>query len=135
MYVDFEPSPTRGPCWTDLPGDEALLLWSLRRMVVAWPRSHAVHVALHRRYGDDAPGVEHLMRCLLTGIARHATRPVQLGDPACALVLPDEGALLFALRSSHDVRRTAAALEGLCGRASAGALIPLVVALAGFIGA
>lgn len=128
MFVDFDtpfPSVPRGLRWTDLPDDEALLLWSLRRMVIAWPRCHAVHAALHRRFGDDALGVEHLLRCWLTGIARHAARPLSLGDPACALILPDEGALLHALRARDDD----AALASLCGPAAA-ALRPLTLALA-----
>lgn len=126
MFVDFSiarPLP-RGLRWTDLPDDEALLLWSLRRMVIAWPRCHVVHAALHRRFGDDALGVEHLLRCWLTGIARHAARPLQLGDPACALILPDEDALLYALRSPG-----CAALAGLCGPGAA-TLLPLTAALA-----
>lgn len=131
MFVDFAtpfPSAPRGLRWTDLPDDEALLLWSLRRMVIAWPRCHAVHAALHRRFGDAALGVEHLLRCWLTGIARHAVRPLQLGDPACALILPDEVALLCALRARDDDP----ALTGLCGPAAAG-LRPLTAALAAFI--
>lgn len=127
MFVDFDspfPSAPRGLRWTDLPDDEALLLWSLRRMVIAWPRCHAVHAALHRRYGDDALGVEHLLRCWLTGIARHAARPLRLGNPACALILPDERTLLRALRAGGED-----ALIGLCGPTAA-ALRPLTVALA-----
>ncbi|TRW18279.1 hypothetical protein [Glacieibacterium frigidum] len=128
MFVDFDtpfPSAPRGLRWTDLPDDEALLLWSLRRMVIAWPRCHAVHAALHQRFGEDALGVEHLLRCWLTGIARHAARPLQLGDPACALILPDEGVLLYALSQADDE----AALAGMCGSGAA-SLLPLTAALA-----
>ena len=131
MFIDFSELPsTPHSRWTDLPDDEALLLWSVRRMVVAWPRCHAVHAALHRRFGDDALGVEHMLRCLLIGLARHATRPLRLGDPACALLLPDEALLLLALRNSGDPARAGTAIEALSGAPAAACLLPITVALA-----
>ena len=132
MFVDFldPPLPPRSHrVWTDLPPDEALLLWSLRRLVVAWPRCHAVHAALHRRFGDDALGVEALLRCWLHGLAGHATRPLRIGDPACAHLLPDEAAMLSAFRHAAT-DGGAAAIDELCGRPAAAVLGPIARALA-----
>ena len=131
MYRDAaDVVPQHHARWTDLPPDEALLLWSLRRMVIAWPRCHAVHAALHARHGDAALGVEHLLRCLLIGVARHARRPLHLGDPACAVLVPDEAALLFVLRAAGRPAAVRAALTALCGDEGAACLSPLADALA-----
>ncbi len=110
----------------DLPDDEALLLWSLRRLVVAWPHCHAVHAALHARYGDAALGVEHLLRCWLYGLSRHARRQLTIGDPNCALLLADEAALLGVLHAGDR----GAALIALTGNPCAGCLTPLAASLA-----
>lgn len=128
MFVDFDtPAPHRGS-WCALPADEALMLWTLRRLVVAWPGAPAVTAALHHRWGDDGLGVLQLLRCWLTGVGRQARRPLTIGDPACALLLPDESAMLAALR---DPDKTAMALDGLCGEP--GRLAPLAAALSGFL--
>ena len=111
----------------DLPDDDALILWSLRRLVVAWPRCHTVHAALHLRFGDAALGIEHLLRCLLVGIARHADRGLAIGDPTCTIVLPDEADLLAAVRPGADA---AAALNRLTGDPRAACLVPLAALLA-----
>ena len=132
MFIDFaeSPLPSRGS-WTDLPDDEALLLWSLRRLVVAWPASRAVEAALHRRWGDEGTGVMQLLRCWLVGLAARAGRSLTIGDPACALLLPDEGAMLFAWRQAWSGEQAAAALAQLCARDPDG-LLPLAQALGGF---
>ncbi len=135
MFVDFQAGsevPRRGS-WTELPDDEALLLWSLRRLVIAWPGCRAVEVALHRRWGDDGPAVAHLLRCWLWGLAARSGRPLTIGDPACALLLADEGAMLFAWANGECPERAAAALASLCVR-DAGALLPLAAALGRFSG-
>lgn len=112
MFIDFtDPQPGRGRRWTDLGDDDALLIWSLRRLLVAWPCCHAVRAALHRRFGSDACGIEHLLRCCLHALASAAVRPLRFGDPACALLLADEAALLAALAGDR------AALNGLCDEA------------------
>lgn len=134
MYVDFsESGPARRGSWTELPADEALILWSMRRMIVAWPRCRAVEIALHRRWGDDGLGVEHLLRCWLSALAGHAAHPLTVGDPACALLLPDEGAMLFVLRYADKPERARPALAALCGSEGAAVLLPLAAALGGFI--
>ncbi len=136
MYVEFsDTGPARRGSWTELPADEALLLWSLRRILVAWPRCRAVEVALYRRWGDDAVGVGHLLHCWLHGLARYAGRPLTVGDPACALLLPDEGAMLYVLRHAHAPERAGPALASLCGREGTAVLLPLAAALGGFISA
>lgn len=117
--------------WADLPGDEGLILWSMRRLVVAWPRCHAVQAALHARYGDDALGVEHLLRCWLTGVSRHARRQLVIGDPLCGLLLADEGALLFILRSATPTAARVAAIGALTGAPAATCLAPLAESLGG----
>ena len=134
MFVDFsESGEARRGSWTELPADEALILWSLRRLVVAWPRCRAVEIALHRRWGDDGLGVEHLLRCWLSALAGHARHPLTVGDPACALLLPDEGAILFVLRHAENPDRARPALAALCGSEGTAVLLPLAAALGGFI--
>lgn len=134
MFIDHERfdhrQPAGGSCWADLPGDEGLLLWSLRRLVVAWPRCHAVQAALHARYGDDGLGVEHLLRCWLTGLSRYARRQLVIGDPHCTLLLPDEGSLLFILRPSTDPAAAARAIADVTGDPLAVRLLPLARSLA-----
>lgn len=130
MLIDHDAFRRTPNVWADLPGDEGLLLWSLRRLVVAWPRCHAVHAALHARYGDTALGVEHLLRCWLLAVSRHARRQLVIGDPNCALLLADEGVLLFVLRPATPRDTAAAALVELTGDPAAGGLLPLAAALA-----
>ena len=122
--------PRDGTSLSDLPCDEGMLLWSMRRMVVAWPRCHTVQAALHARYGETALGIEHLLRCWLTGLSRHARRQLVIGDPNCTLLLPDEGALLFILRPTTPAEAAAEAIETLTGNPCAACLMPLVTSLA-----
>lgn len=131
MFIDFteEPAPCRDS-WTELPEDEALLLWSLRRLVVAWPASRAVEAALHRRWGDESTGVMQLLRGWLVGLAARAGRSLTIGDPACAKLLPDERAMVFAWRQAAS-GFTAPALASLCARDPDG-LLPLARAIGGF---
>ncbi len=128
MYIDHK-AFGRPSAVADLPDDDALLLWSLRRLVVAWPRCHTVHAALHMRFGDAASGVEHLLRCLLVGIARHSRRGLTVGDPNCAVVLPDETDLLTAIRPGAT-RAAEAALARLTDDPGAMCLLPLAALLA-----
>lgn len=130
MLIDHDSFRREPSVWSDLPGDEGLILWSLRRMVVAWPRCHTVQAALHARYGDEALGVEHLLRCWLLGISRHATRHLVIGDPNCALLLADEGVLLFALRPATPEIAAGQALIDLTGNPCADCLVPLARSLA-----
>ncbi|MGI4876362.1 MAG: hypothetical protein ACRYG4_02615 [Janthinobacterium lividum] len=133
MLIDhdgFNRGPEDPGGWDALPGDEALLMWSMRRMVVAWPRCHAVQAALHARYGDEALGVEHLLRCWLTGVSRHARRRLVIGDPNCAMLLPDEASLLFVLRRATPPVAAAAMIEALTGNPCAACLLPLASSLA-----
>ena len=130
MLIDHDAFRRQPTVWGDLPGDEGLMLWSLRRVVVAWPRCHAVHAALQARYGDDGLGVEHLLRCWLLGLSRHARRQLVIGDPHCALLLADEGALLYILRPATLRDAAAAAIIELTGNPCADCLLPLAESLA-----
>ncbi len=131
MFVDFSDTPpSRRGSWTELPDDEALLLWSLRRLVVAWPASRAVEAALQRRWADDGLGVMQLLRCWLVGLAARAGRPLSIGDPACALLLDDERAMLRAWRATVPDAGLAE-LTSLCAR-DPGGLLPLAQAIGGF---
>lgn len=133
MYFDhdgFNHRPAGGSCWTDLPGDEGLMLWSMRRMIVAWPRCHAVQAALHARYDANALGVEHLLRCWLTGLSRHARRQLVIGDPNCTLLLPDEDRLLTVLRPSTPEPVAAGAIAAVTANPLAVCLLPLAASLA-----
>ncbi len=125
MMIDHKAFDRRPITVADLPDDEALLLWSIRRIVVAWPRSHVVQAALHSRYGDAGLGVEHLIRCLLVGVSRHTSRQLIVGDPNCTLVIGDEPALLMIIRLPESA---ASALIALTGNPCADCLAPLAAA-------
>ena len=131
-WSEAEASPaSAGASWTALPPAEQLLLWSMRHMLVCWPSCASVRSALHEAHGDDALGIEHLLRCLLTAIGAWSTRSVAIGDPTCALLLPGEGALLFVLRACRsDPDAARAAMAELCAEPRAGALLPLAESLA-----
>lgn len=123
-----EPDPRPGPLrLAALPPGEALLIWGLRRLALLRPlgsaRCHALHITLHRACGDEGLGVEHLLRCLLVGLARRTDRALGFGQPACPLLTCDEALLLAALRSEPD-----AGLAHLAGPRAA-ALAPLLRAL------
>ena len=128
MYLDHDVF-RRPLAVADLPDDEALLLWSLRRLVVAWPRCHAVHAALHMRYGDAALGVEHLLRCWLDAVSQRAQRRLAIGAPTSALVLADEALMLLVLRPATPAAIAAASLAALTGDSEAAHLLPLAAAL------
>lgn len=120
-----------GASWTALPPAEQLLLWSMRHMLICWPSCASVRSALHAAYGEDALGIEHLLRCLLTAIGVWSMRSLALGDPTCARLLADEGALLDVLRACRsDPEAARAALVALCAHPRADALLPLAVSLA-----
>lgn len=106
------------------------LLWALRRLMLMQPigtaRCHAVHIALQQDFGEHGLGLEHLLRCLLVGLSRRANRHLVFGEPGCAMLLPDEAALLAALHSRGSDGE--AALTALAGP-QATTLLPLVDAL------
>lgn len=112
---------------------EARLLWALRRLALMQPiaaaRCHAVHIALQQEFGDSGLGVEHLLRCILVGLSRVATRRLQIGAPACGLVTADEAVLLALL----DGRAGRGMLVGLAGSGEAAPLLPLFAAVAGLV--
>jgi hypothetical protein len=122
-----------GKSWTSLPEPERTLLWAMRHMLLCWPTCGSTRAALHRDFGDAGVAVEHLLRCLVTGIGMHARRPLSIGDPACAALLPDEAAILFCVRTAADEARWPAArivLADLCDNRKAVTLLPLAAHLA-----
>lgn len=131
-WSEASPAPVRvGTSWTRLPPAEQLLLWSMRHMLVCWPSCSSVKSALHSVYDEKALGVEHLLRCLLTGIGALSARSLSIGDPTCALVLGDEAAILDALRTcSRDPDVAISTLVEVCAEPRAASLLPLVVSLA-----
>jgi hypothetical protein len=126
----LEPAP--GPSWTDLPLPEQMLVWAMRHMLVCWPTCGSVRAALLQAHGDAATGIEHLVRCWLAGLSLYSRRPLKVGDPTCAPLLPDEGAMLYALRAAAEQRdaEAAEALVELCDEPVAICLLPLARALA-----
>ena len=111
-------------------GGEALLLWSIRHMAMAWPRCYVVHVALQQAYGCDGLGVEHMIRCWLVGLSRRSGRRLTFAPPASAMPTADEQAMLASLRHAGDgTGRCAAALAP----DAAGDLEPLLAALAALL--
>ncbi len=127
----FVPPETAGrlPSWAELPPDEALLIWSMRHLLVCWPTCGSVEAALHRRWGDEATAIQHLLRCWLTGLSLHANRQFSVGDPTCGVLLADERAMLDLLRSP-----SAPGLSRLCENSRAARLLPLVADLARLTG-
>jgi hypothetical protein len=122
--------------WATLPEPDRTLLWAMRHMLLCWPTCGSTRAALHRDFGDDGLAVEHLLRCLLTGIGMHARRPLKMGDPACGAILPDEGAILYVIGAARDPSRHAAArivLADLCDNRAAATLLPLATHLADFV--
>ena len=121
--------PANPASWTALPPDESLLIWSMRHLLVCWPTCGSVEAALHDRWGHDATGILHLLRCWLTGLSLHAQRPFTVGDPTCAILLSDERALLDQLHAPSTT-----GLARLCGNDRAARLLPLVADLARLTG-
>ena len=135
-YAATEASPPAGAAsWTSLPPPEQLMIWSMRHMLVCWPSCGSVRSALHQAYGDEALGVEHLLRCLLTALGRYSSRRLRVGDPTCSLLLADENTILLALRSARREPESArAALVEVCGEPRAERLLPLALSLADVAG-
>lgn len=134
MFNEFSPPgplPGARRSVDELAAGEARVLWALRRLALMQPlgtaRCHAVHIALHREFGDAGQGLEHLLRCWLVGLSRRARRPLAIGTPACPLLTDDEAVLIGVLRRPDG--RGAAALVGLTGTAEAAALLPLFAAI------
>lgn len=124
----FGPEPN---CHIDaLTPTEARLLWALRRPALMAPigaaRCHAVHIALQQDFGDQGLGIEHLLRCILVGLSRSASRRLALGSPGCGLVTPDETTLLALLGGTAGPT----ALARVTGTADAATLLPLFAAIA-----
>jgi hypothetical protein len=122
--------PARARLIDDLSAAEARLLWALRRLALMQPlgaaRCHAVHIALQQEFGDAGMGVEHLLRCILVGLARCTTRRLAIGAPGCGLVTGDEAVLLALIGEGGG----AAMLAGLAGSSEAVRLQPLFAAVA-----
>ena len=97
MATIVETAEFHGGPWLNLPPDSQTILWALRRLVIGWPRPPCLHAALIEAYGDNACGIEHLLRCLLTGIAMHGRQRLEIGAPCCAALLPHEAELLEAI--------------------------------------
>ena len=127
FMLDTDVQPLRPLALAGLDANSARLLWSLRRLALMAPlgsaRCQAVHVALQRDYGDAGLGIEHLLRCLLVGLAGRAPRRLAIATPGCAILTGDELSML-ALFSEPSP----SALVALAG-AAAEALLPLFQAL------
>jgi|GEM_PF-2307840 len=126
----LEPEP--GPSWTELPVPEQMLVWTMRHLLVCWPTCGSVRAALLQAHGDEATGIEHLLRCWLAGLSLYSRRELKVGDPTCAPLLPDEATMLFALGAAagHRDAEAARALVELCDEPVAACLVPLARALA-----
>lgn len=137
MFVKHEAEwgPEWNPEWgrdwlgDDLSVAERELLWCLRRLAMIRPLGSArdghVHIALQRRFGDAGLGAEHLLRCLVVGLAQRAVRPLLLRVPCCPARTEDETRLLLALRRPAR----AAALLGPMAGSRAGELTPILAGL------
>lgn len=126
--------PRRAP--PDLSAVERDLLWCLRRQAMLRPlgsaRDAQVHALLQRRFGDVGLGLEHLLRCLVVGLARRAVRPVRLNLPCRDAISEDERRLLWALASVDRPARVAALLAPIAGTRGA-ELTPLLAGMAALL--
>jgi hypothetical protein len=87
---------------------------------------------LQQRFGEAGLGLEHLLRCLIVGLARRVTRPLLLHRPCCGAVTEDEQRLLLALAEAARPARVAAVLAPLAG-SRGGELVPLLAGIAGLL--
>jgi hypothetical protein len=128
MFIFDAETPLLHPlALTRLDGNSVRLLWCLRRLALMAPlesaRCQAVHIALQRDFGDAGLGIEHLLRCLLVGLARYASRRLAIATPGSAMLTNDEAAMLALFTAP-----SASALVALAG-ADAEPLLPLCQAL------
>jgi hypothetical protein len=112
------------------------LLWCLRRLAMMRPLGSArdahVHALLQQRFGEQGLGLEHLLRCLIVGLARRAVRPVRLHLPCHGVLAEDEQRLLLAMTDAGRVPRVAAVLAPLAGSRGA-ELAPLLAGIAALL--
>jgi hypothetical protein len=112
------------------------LLWCLRRLAMVRPLGRArdahVHALLQRRFGEQGLGLEHLLRCLIVGLARRAVRPVRLHLPCHGAVADDEQRLLLALADAPRPKRVAAVLAPMAG-SRGGELASLLAGIAALL--
>ncbi|MCM0031387.1 hypothetical protein [Sandarakinorhabdus limnophila] len=144
MFVQHDESgPQGGPSGPPRRDDPAGLtpvqreiLWCLRRLAMVRPLGSArdahVHALLQRRFGEQGLGLEHLLRCLIVGLARRALRPVRLHLPCHGAVAEDEQRLLLAIGESRRPVRVAAVLAPLAG-SRGGELVPLLAGIAALL--
>ena len=106
---------------------------ALRRLAIMQPigaaRCHAVHIALHQDFGEAGMGVEHVLRCIVVGLARTATRQLVIGEPGCAIVMADEATLLALMEGTTGH----AALIAMAGTKDAVRLMPLFQAVSALL--
>ncbi|OYQ29306.1 hypothetical protein CHU93_08190 [Sandarakinorhabdus cyanobacteriorum] len=112
------------------------LLWCLRRTAMLRPlgqgRDAHVHLLLQRGFGDGGLGLEHLLRCLVVGLARRATRPIHLHQPCRPQISDDEWRLLTGLAEAARPDRVAAVLAPLVGSRGA-ELAPVLAGIAALL--
>lgn len=120
----------------DMSAVQRDLLWCLRRQAMQRPLGSArdanVHALLQRRFGEHGLGMEHLLRCLIVGLARRAIRPVLLHMPCRAAISEDERRLLWALASAEQPARVTALLAPMAGTRGA-ELVPLLAGIAALL--
>lgn len=113
---------------------EARLLWALRRLALMQPigaaRCHAVHIALQQDFGEAGQGIEHLLRCILVGLSRIATRRLVIGEPGCGIVMTDEARLLALMRGTAGREK----LRAMANTDDAARLMPLFRAVSALVG-
>lgn len=144
MFVRHDESgPDGGPSGPSRRDDPAgltcvqrELLWCLRRLAMVRPLGSArdahVHALLQQRFGEAGLGLEHLLRCLMVGLAQRAVRPVRLHMPCHGAVAEDEQRLLLAMADAPRAARVAAVLAPLAG-SRGGELAPLLAGIAGLL--
>lgn len=108
----------------DLPRNSAAVLSALRHMIISWPCAGSARAALIDAFGDDATGIEHLLRCIVTGIGMYGQRVLRIGIPACTGLLPDEIEILEAI-GLDGAEPDPSALSRLCASPKGERLAPL----------
>ncbi len=143
MFLKHEADWPAGEPWRQPRGDDPNLsaamrdlLWCLRRMAMLQPigsvRDAHVHALLQRRFGEHGLGIEHLLRCLIIGLARRAVRPLLLHVPCRAAITEDERRLLWALGTIDWPAQSTALLAPMVGTRGA-ELLPLLAGIAALL--
>lgn len=91
---------------------------------LGYTRDADVHALLQQRFGEVGLGLEHHLRCLISGIAQRALLPIRLPLPCHSALAANEQRLLLALAKARRYRRRTGSVAGQHCPLVAGGLAP-----------